>query len=69
MIELPQDVPPSVLSAAEILVRSIEASGVMAPADAPTLEARAKAAAFLVISMYDPEVEVEVRKSDPASHD
>lgn len=56
----PSDLPPSVLGAAEVLLRAIDATGAVPVPDTP-VEERAKAVALVVVAMYDPDAELEVR--------
>lgn len=62
MIEV-EDLPPSVISAAEALVQAIDSSGLL-PVHEKPLDVRTRVIAYVAVAMYDPTVQIFVQQLD-----
>jgi hypothetical protein len=62
----PEDLPPQVISAAEVLAQVIEDSGILAGRidPLPSLEQRARGIAYVATAMHHPDCLVTVAESD-----
>ena len=57
----PEDLPPQVVSAAEVLAQVILDSGILAGRiDLPSVSERGRAIAYVAVAMHHPECEVTV---------